>query len=444
MLRDMNAKHLLCFLTALFLTAGAQAMAAETKTTSVVFSDASQTKKLTVSVDQYSEEISGDVLDNWISQKTSLGFSVGYKSEFENTSYCPFDKFFCDFTLKAGARNHMKLSAETTVDENSIKAYLEDLARKVNRDPADAKFTIENGKVTTFAEAQNGLTLDIEKNVEIIAETLASGTIPEKVSLSYESKKPEINYSEVNNLGISSIIGEGTSNFKGSPKNRIHNIKVATDRYNGVLIKPGEEFSFVSILGEVDAEHGYLPELVIKQGVTEPEFGGGICQVSTTTFRAAIYSGLKITARKNHAYPVSYYNPQGMDSTVYVPRPDLRFLNNTPGYILIQTKIVGTQLTFSFYGTDDGRKTTIDGPTITERKPDGALKASFTQHVFDKDGKEIINDIFNSAYASPYKYPHPGGPTLSVKPSNWSEEEWKNYKKMLKDMAKATETKAKS
>ena len=90
----------------------------------------------------------------------------------------------------------------------------------------------------------------------------------------------------------------------------------------------------------------------------------------------------------------------------------------------------------NFYGTDDGRKTTVDGPTITERQPDGALKATFTQHVFDKDGKEIIKDIFNSAYNSPYRYPHPGGPTLSAKPANWSNDEWKNYQKMLKDMAK--------
>jgi len=187
----------------------------------------------------------------------------------------------------------------------------------------------------------------------------------------------------------------------------------------------------------VDGEHGYLPELVIKNNVTEPEFGGGICQVSTTAFRAAIYSGLKITARKNHAYPVSYYNPQGMDSTVYVPNPDLRFINNTPNYILIQTKIVGTQLIFDFYGTDDGRKTTVDGPYTTDKQPDGSLKAHFTQHVIDKDGKEFIDDIFNSAYGSPYKFPHPGGPTLATKPANWSDDEWKNYKNTLKDLAKA-------
>jgi vancomycin resistance protein YoaR len=308
---------------------------------------------------------------------------------------------------------------------------VEDLARKVNRDPTEAKFKVENGMVTSFGDSQNGITLDVEKSVQAIADNISKdiATPNQAIALIFTSKEPTTSYGDVNNLGISSLIGEGTSNFGNSPKNRIFNIKVATDRFNGLLIKPGEEFSFVKNLGEVDAEHGYLPELVIKNNVTEPEFGGGICQVSTTAFRAAIYSGLKITARRNHAYPVSYYNPQGMDSTVYIPNPDLRFVNNTPNYILIQTKIVGTILTFDFYGTNDGRKIAVDGPYITDRQPDGSLKAHFTQNVLDKDGKEIINDVFNSSYNSPYLYPHPGAARLTIKPANWSKDQWKAYQK---------------
>jgi vancomycin resistance protein YoaR len=170
---------------------------------------------------------------------------------------------------------------------------------------------------------------------------------------------------------------------------------------------------------------------VIKNNKTEPEFGGGICQVSTTVFRVAINSGLEITARRNHAYPVSYYNPQGMDATVYVPRPDLRFINDTPGYILIQTKIEGTKLTFQFYGTDDGRKIEIIGPKILEKNPDGSMKATFTQKINDKDGQLVREDVFNSSYDSPDKYPHPLGPNdvLTEKPKSWSDKEWKKYKK---------------
>lgn len=392
---------------------------------------------LTLTIDQYSEDIPQDILELWI--KKSIFFSLSYdaRSEFENTSYCPADKIFCALTLTEMQHQRMRLSSQTLVDTNAVNSYIEDLARKIDCDPEDAKFQITNGKVTTFSEAKDGISLDTQKSVAAISEALNANhaQIAQTIALPFNVKKADINYGDVNNLGIASLIGKGTSNFKGSTASRIHNVKIGAARFNGLLIKPGEEFSFVKNLGEVDAEHGYLPELVIKKNKTEPEFGGGICQVSTTAFRAAIYSGLKITARKNHAYPVSYYNPQGMDSTVYVPNPDLRFINNTPGYILIQTKIDGTILTFDFYGTDDGRKTEIIGPTVLEKKPDGSMKTTFTQHVFNKDGEEIIKDVFNSSYDSPYKYPHPGEQTLTVKPANWSENQWKDYKKNQKNIA---------
>jgi vancomycin resistance protein YoaR len=180
----------------------------------------------------------------------------------------------------------------------------------------------------------------------------------------------------------------------------------------------------------VDGEHGYLPELVIKQNRTEPEFGGGICQVSSTVFRAAIYSGLKITARRNHAYPVKYYAPYGMDATIYIPKPDLKFVNNTPGHILMQASIEGTELIFRFYGTSDRRKVEVDGPHILESNPDGSMKTVFTQKVTDTEGETIIDDAFRSNYASPSKYPHPGQePVLTEKPKDWSERQWKEYRK---------------
>ena len=196
-----------------------------------------------------------------------------------------------------------------------------------------------------------------------------------------------------------------------------------------MLIKPGEEFSFIKTLGPVDESTGYLPELVIKTDKTVPEFGGGMCQVSTTAFRAALNSGLKVTARTNHAYPVVYYNPQGLDATVYIPNPDLRFINDTPNYILIQTKIVGTQLFFDFYGTSDGRQTKIIGPQVLEKNDDGSMKTVAYQEVSDANGNLIRKDTFKSNYKSPSLFPHPGEEKITEKPSDWSVKQWKEYKK---------------
>lgn len=368
-------------------------------------------------------------LAEWVTEKADLVYNPDYNSEIENSDFCQYKKSLaCELTFSYRQEYHIQKKSKFEFADKMISAFLDDLGRQFDKDPENAKLGIEDGRVSAFSLSNKGMQLDKEKSLKIILDRLENKDTTNPIELAYNEIDPEISTGAIENLGITSLIGEGRSNFRGSPKNRIFNINVATSRYNGVLIKPGAEFSFVQVLGPVDGEHGYLPELVIKKDKTEPEFGGGICQVSTTAFRAAIMSGLQITARRNHAYPVSYYNPQGMDATVYIPKPDLRFFNNTPGYILIQTKIEGTQLIFQFYGTDDGRKTNIIGPTITERNSDGSMKATFTQEVYDKDGNLTLNDVFNSSYDSPSKFPHPGQ-TLTEKPKDWSDKEWQKYKK---------------
>jgi vancomycin resistance protein YoaR len=407
----------------------AQALTLDTAQQSALSKIISSDLPLKVNGDEY--KLSSLEISKWIREKTDLTVVPGYSSEIENVNYCKYKKsLICAISFSLKNEFQIKKSSQISLDEDLMKKYIADLARTANKDPEDAKFKIEDGKVSAFSLDTKGIRLDEEKSFEVLAKYFKDGVASETLALPFEEIKPQINIDSVDNMGITELIGEGRSNFRGSPKNRIFNIKVATSRYDGVLIKPNEEFSFVHVLGEVDGDHGYLPELVIKKDKTEPEFGGGICQVSTTAFRAAINSGLEITARRNHAYPVSYYNPQGMDATVYVPRPDLKFINNTPNYILIQTKIEGTELIFDFYGTADGRKVNIIGPKVVEKNPDGSMKTTFTQQVYDKDGNLEREDVFNSNYDSPSKYPHPGttADVLTQKPNGWSDREWKDYK----------------
>jgi len=389
-----------------------------------------QNKEINLTAKNYQEVVPSEEFSGWLRIMPILEYSDGYKTEIENINYCS-DFLICDLVKTERDAYKIKKKSLVSVKKEKISSFLESLGKKINQNPADAKFKIENGKVVAFSLNHDGFRIDTEKSIKIISKTLLKNNADiQNINLAYEILKPEISSENVNQLGINTLIGEGTSDFRGSTKSRIHNIKVASARFNGILIKPKEEFSFVDTLGEVDKEHGYLPELVIKHNKTEPAFGGGICQVSTTTFRAAIYSGLKITARQPHAYPVHYYNPQGLDATVYIPRPDLRFINNTPGYILIQTKIEGTKLTFYFYGTDDGRKIETIGPKIIQRNPDGSMKTAFTQKVYDAKENLIVNDTFDSNYDSPNKYPHPGQEAkFTEKPKDWSKKQWKEYKK---------------
>jgi vancomycin resistance protein YoaR len=388
-------------------------------------------KNIILKTAEASTEVSGTQIREWIRETSSLAYSRSYKSEIENTNFCQYKKSIsCALTLSLKNQQHIQKISEASLDAEALNKFLDDLSSTVNKDPENATLQVEDGKASVFALSKNGIKLNQEKSLTAISNYFKSNSDTGEIKLAYKEIQPEITTDSIDNLGIKSLIGEGTSNFVGSPKNRIHNISVGAKKFNGVLIKPGEKFSFIQTLGPVDESTGYLPELVIKTDKTVPEFGGGMCQVSTTAFRAAIYAGLKITARTPHAYPVRYYNPQGMDATVYIPNPDLKFVNNTPGYILIQTKIEGTKLIFDFFGTSDGRQTNVIGPKITESNPDGSMKATFTQEVLDKDGNQIIKDIFLSAYDSPSKYPHPGEEIFKEKPKDWTQGEWKAYKKL--------------
>ena len=115
---------------------------------------------------------------------------------------------------------------------------------------------------------------------------------------------------------------------------------------------------------EVNEKTGYFQELVIKGNKTIPEYGGGLCQIGTTLFRAALASGLPITSRQNHSYRVVYYEPAGTDAAVYIPNPDVRFINNTNNYILIQVRIQKNLIYFDFWGTKDGRIASTTTPVV--------------------------------------------------------------------------------
>ncbi len=167
--------------------------------------------------------------------------------------------------------------------------------------------------------------------------------------------------------GITQVLAVGESDFSNSPANRRHNIKTGMDRFNGYIVPQGKTFSFGERLGPVNGATGYKLELVIKGDRTEPDYGGGLCQVSSTAYRGIWEYGLPIVARRNHSYSVNHYAPYGTDATVYPPAVDMKFKNDTPGALLMQTHREGDNAYFIYYGTDDGRKSQVVGPYIWDR-----------------------------------------------------------------------------
>lgn len=260
------------------------------------------------------------------------------------------------------------------VDMATVDSYLTEIDAKLNVAPVEPTLIVEDGQVKSFTAPRSGKALDREKTLQAIVTELEQrreeGYKPVDVTLIAKTTKPAMTDPTAKEYGIQELIGSATTDFSGSPKNRIWNIKTGARHLNYHLLAPGAEFSTTGTLGNIDAKTGYKPELVIKGTRTVPEYGGGLCQVSTTLFRSALNAGVPITARSNHAYRVGYYEKDGngryigpgLDATIYSPNPDFRFKNDTPSYILITTYVAGTKITFNLYGTDDGRTAKVDGP----------------------------------------------------------------------------------
>ena len=262
-----------------------------------------------------------------------------------------------------------------TVSSDPMREYLDTVADDIDVEKKEGKFEVKaDGSLAQIQEGQNGLALDVNASMaRIDAELIANHA--KTVALVVKETKPEFTSDSVKNLSIREKLGEGKSNFAGSPANRIHNIRHGSDKLNGLLIAPDQEFSLVKALRPFTLADGWKEELVIKGNKTIPEVGGGGCQLGTTMFRSAMSTGLPVTGRKNHSYSVSYYTESfdggpkvaGTDATIYDPggdnpQPDMRFINDTGNYILLQTRIEGTEMTFAMWGTGDGRVATRTKP----------------------------------------------------------------------------------
>ena len=267
--------------------------------------------------------------------------------------------------------------------------------------PENAVFRMSGDRVVEFNPGKAGITPDTRLTTLAVLQTIKQTTTnPAPITIVGIPIAATTTLSKTNTLGINEFLAGGISDFSNSSKNRLANIEAGMNQVKGVLVKPGEIFSFGQYLGDVTAEKGFKPEIVIKADGLKPELGGGICQVSSTLYRAVMQSGMAITQRRNHAFSVSHYFPAGTDATIYTPVTDLKFKNDTPAHVLIWPYYKDkTHLAFDLYGTSDGRTVIVDEPGHTDRKADGSLKASWTRHVTINGNTR--DDVFKSNYLPP-------------------------------------------
>ena len=212
-----------------------------------------------------------------------------------------------------------------------------------------------------------GRSLSVDEAVTLTVDALTEGVTD--ILLPVEELQPTITVSPQGLIdsGLKEVVAIGESNFAGSTQSRRHNIAVGLSKFNGHLIPKGGTFSFNEVLGPVNRATGFLQELVILGEKTLPDYGGGLCQVSTTAYRGVWEQGFPIAQRRNHSFAVQYYSPQGTDATIYPPNTDMKFVNDGQSDLLIQTYMEGDNAYFIYYGTKDERSAELVGPYTWDR-----------------------------------------------------------------------------
>ncbi len=269
---------------------------------------------------------------------------------------------------------------DVTLDHDQVRAFVAGIAEQLDRTPYDATLDWDQaaGKVIVLEASQAGQKVDVEAGVAALEAALAvpvsvdagGSPIPQEIRLPVAVVPPTIDSDRVAEMGIVELVSEGTTSFKGSPAERVHNIVNAAGKFQHVVVPPGEEFSFNRNVGDVTAANGFEDALVIAGDRTSVGIGGGVCQVSTTAFRAAFWGGFPITERWAHGYVVSWYGQPGMDASIFTPNVDFRFNNDTGHFLLIKAAVNKAKATITFYvyGTKMDRTVEMSGPVVSNVK----------------------------------------------------------------------------
>ncbi|RRR71181.1 MAG: vanomycin resistance protein VanB, partial [Candidatus Viridilinea halotolerans] len=267
-----------------------------------------------------------------------------------------------------------------SLDHEQIAAQVAEIADVTEVRGRNPRVNWNNGNPRIFQEGTEGLRVDEAVASELVLAALRAPANQRNVTFPMAVVPPPVTEATLAELGLRDLLGVGRSDFAGSAAYRITNIQAGMRLLNGALVAPGEEFSFNRTIGRIDGSNGFVEGYAIVQNRTQLEWGGGICQDSTTMFRAAFWAGLPITERWGHSFYISWYdkygfgdygNGPGMDAAIFTGALDFKFLNDTGNWLLIQTAVDTSRslAEVRIYGTDDGREITMAGPNITNRRP---------------------------------------------------------------------------
>ncbi len=263
-----------------------------------------------------------------------------------------------------------------TFDKARFTKFLEPINDRIGKPAKDARFRFKDGQLSIASDSVDGLTVDPDATMQSVVTEARQGR--RTASISMEVEKPKVQSSDKDKIVIKDLLKEASTSYAGSIWARAKNVELAASRLDGVIIPPGEVFSMNRALGPTSVATGYKIAYGITVSGSVPltveSIAGGICQVATTLYHAAFWTGLPIVERHEHLYWIPRYGQpplgmKGLDATVDDPGVDLQFKNTTGNWLAIQSRTDGSNVYFSIYGTKPGWEVKADGPHISNYVP---------------------------------------------------------------------------
>ena len=291
------------------------------------------------------------------------------------------------FSLK---NKSLKKNIDVVYDEAKMKAEIEKIAKKLDKEPKNATIKIDGSVKTT--KSTDGIKLNISKTLSNLTDSIDNKK-KETIPLVMEKNEATVKTSDVE--AVNTKLAEYTTSFEKSNSQRSHNVEKSAKVTSDILLMPGQVFSYNSYTGKTNSKNGYQEAPVIINGKLEQSAGGGVCQTSSTIFNTALLSGMDIVSVTNHSSSLTYV-PLGRDATVNDEGLDFKFKNTFDHPVYIKNTVQNKQLTCTIYGSS-GDKKNININVENKAKADEKDATEFkTYRIYrDSNGKEIKKEYIS-------------------------------------------------
>lgn len=254
--------------------------------------------------------------------------------------------FWASFSMRKDLKKNPEVFNVEVVFKNRLNELVEHIKAEFDVDPVGAEFLISNDKKVSITSHKNGYFLSSEETVNNIKNELSNNSYTTEVV--YEIVEPSTTTESLKSLRVEDHLFSTTTSYSGTGENRIFNIQRAASEIINFLVLPGETFSYNEVIGPANKAGGYKEATIIVNGKFVPGYGGGVCQLSSHIYWGVLKANLEVVQRRNHGRAVAYM-PLGLDATVAYPYLDLKFRNNTPYGVILNTVTTPTHLTVDFY-----------------------------------------------------------------------------------------------